>query len=81
MKEINKMFDAYLARVKLSRDQMSEVQYTETKRAFMAGISSLYVHLIIGVPNHFGDNPELWEERADNINRELREFWREETKE
>lgn len=78
--QLNIMFDEYLRKVDLSIEDMSETQYNETRRAFMAGISSPHVYLIIGVPPYYAVRPDLWEKRADSITNELKSFWEDENK-
>lgn len=68
------MYQDYLKRVGLNEDTMHPIQKVETKRAFMAGISSLLVHF-----QEVGDNPKIGEKEAvdwlEEIEEDLKAFW------
>ncbi len=48
---ISKQFDNYLVRVKLDRNKMSPVQYSETQKAFYAGASAMLILFSKEIPD------------------------------
>ncbi len=73
--DLENQFKAYLERVQLDENTMSQIQLQETKRAFFGGLSQMFVlFLEIG---------ELPEENCDiifdDIESQISLFWLEET--
>lgn len=68
---IEKQFENYLQRVKLSKAQMSPVQYDETKKAFYAGFSAMIVLCETSIP----DLPDAEAELAFMKLRQEAEFY------
>ena len=73
--DLKSQFKAYLERVQLEENTMSQIQLQETKRAFFGGLSQMFVlFLEIG---------ELPEENCnaifDEIESQISLFWLEET--
>lgn len=69
---IELMFQNYLKKVNLDPTKMSKVQFTETRRAFMAGVSSLIVVMV-------DDISEMGEQNAfeymEDISNQCETFW------
>ncbi|CAI9674012.1 MULTISPECIES: hypothetical protein [Elizabethkingia] len=71
MSLIDQHYKDYLDKVQLSEAEMPEDQKTETKRAFIAGMSTMFVTMLSGLP------------RGTTLNhyqREFEEYWTQETK-
>ncbi|WP_086984862.1 MULTISPECIES: hypothetical protein [Elizabethkingia] len=69
MNLIDKHYQHYLEKVQLKESDMSDVQKSETKKAFAAGMSSMIAVLIMGIKT-----PEEIEEYGE----ELMNFWNKE---
>lgn len=69
MNLIKKHYDHYLEKVQLKEENMTDVQKIETKRAFAAGMSEMFVVMMTGL----GKGVTL-----ENYKTELSEFWKNE---
>lgn len=81
MNSINQFFKDYLEKSGLDPRKLSEVQLTETKRAFFAGAGVIFKHLTDVVESN-PDTEEGDEESSKTftaIHDEIYNFWREET--
>ena len=69
---IHEMFSAYLSQAKLDPSKMATAQYTETRRAFFAGVTSTLAMMI--------DDAEGTEDEAvlsfDALYQEAQTFWK-----
>jgi hypothetical protein len=73
--DLEKQFDFYLEKVNLKKENLSEIQLQETKRAFYAGIAQMW--------KMFCEIGEMKEENCDaifnDIDDQLAIFWLDET--
>lgn len=70
--DLEKEYQDYLKRVKLSESEMHPVQKKETKQAFFAGYASMIVILdkIAIFPEEIGA------EILDNVNQQVMDYWK-----
>ena len=76
MKNIEKMYQHYLSKVKLTEKDMPEVQRVETKRAFVAGFAEALNHLVLSVPPYYTD--DQFTERVNKVVEEVKDFFQQE---
>ena len=73
--DLEKQFEFYLEKVNLKKENMSEIQLQETKRAFYAGIAQMW--------RMFVEIADMKEENCDaifnDIDDQLAIFWCDET--
>ena len=70
--KVDEMFDHYLELVKLNKNELSEVQLQETKRAFYGGAG----HIIRFIGNRPKSN--LFDDVL-NLRNQVSDFWKNET--
>lgn len=68
---IEKHYKHYLDKVKLKEEDMLPIQQVETRRAFVAGMSEMFVAMMTGLGIGV---------RLDDYKRELENFWKNESK-
>lgn len=73
--DLEKQFDFYLEKVNLKKENLSEIQLQETRRAFYAGIAQMWRMFI-----EIGDMPEEnCDEIFNDIDDQIAIFWCDET--
>lgn len=75
MSLIEQQYQHYLEKVQLKESEMPEDQKTETKRAFIAGMSEMYSALVSGIEAGIPLNGCM-----EYYRNELTEYWNQETK-
>lgn len=72
---IEKLWNDYLKRMQLDPKKMSSVQYSESKRAFFGGASSIFLSMSVDMP---ALNDDQAEEAMDLVHQQLKNFWQSE---
>ncbi|MDR1343941.1 MAG: hypothetical protein LBJ39_01175 [Tannerellaceae bacterium] len=71
---LEEQFQSYLQQVELDKTKLSHVQYTETAKAFAAGVSQLmmYFYTVVGVAKDESESIEMLED----IIQQIKEYWK-----
>ena len=76
--DLDILFDNYLKRGGVTKEQMNEVQYTETKRAFFGACGQMLVTLREDIAAIEKEEDAI--EQLESMNDQVMNFWLEETK-